>query len=458
MPGGLMQLIVTGAQDQYITASPEFSFYKAALKRHSNFSMESVRQTFLTKPVLESTSTSYTCRIGRVADLLGEVYLSFQLPNIYSDDKLRFQWISNLAYHMIDTYSVRVDTQLIDQGYGEWLDVWNELTMPIGKRSVHDRMIGNVQEFVSPQSLNVKVIIENNNVRYSYYPAATADSPSIRGRRFFVPLTFWFTRNPSLALPLVALQYQTVDITIEFKSVESLYQLYDEQTDTYISPANYREKYSNVPGLDVSIANFTAFGGNGPSSIDLDAYLECNFIYLDEAERRMIATTQLDFMVERVYRSQHDGVRGQATMDLVFSNPIKEVVWFTRRSDVRRYNTWSNFTATVAENSMAPILSTAKLMWNGLERFEEKPATYFNLIQPWQHHTASPREGVYAYSFAIFPEKHQPSGSFNASMVNKVQMYATTTDASLEVDFTIFGLYYNIFRVMGGRGDMVFAN
>lgn len=453
-----MQLIVTGAQDQYITASPEFSYFRSAIKRHSNFSMESVRQTFLTKPVLEPSTTSYTCRIGRVADLLGEIYLSFQLPDIYSDDKLRFQWIPNLAYHMINSYSVRVDTQLIDQGYGEWLDVWNELSMPVGKRTVHDKMIGNVEEFTSPKSLDLRVIIENNNLRYSYYPEATPSKPSIQGRRFFVPIPFWFSRNPALALPLVALQYQTVDITIEFKSVEQLYQLYDEQTDTYISPAYYREKYSSVPGLDVSIANFTAFGGNGPSSIDLDAYLECNFIFLDEAERRTISTKPMDFLVERVYRSTHEGVRGQGTLDLVFSNPIKEIIWFTRRSDVRKYNGWSNFTATVPENHMHPILATAKMMWNGLERFEEKPATYFNLIQPYQHHTASPREGVYAFSYSIFPEKHQPSGTFNASMINKIQMYVTTTDPALESDITVFGLYYNIFRVMGGRGDMVFAN
>lgn len=459
MAGGLMQLIAVGAQDQYMTASPEFSYFRAVIKRHSNFAMESVRQTFLTKPVLEASTTSYTCRIGRIADLLGEVYLSFQLPDIYSDDKFRFQWIPNLAYHMIESYSVRVDTQLIDQGYGEWLDVWNELSMQPGKRYAHDRMIGNVEEFTSPKSLDIRVIVENNSVRYSYYPEGTADTPSIQGRRFFVPLPFWFSRNPSLALPLVALQYQVVEITIEFKSIESLYQLYDERTDKYISPNAYRERYgSTTPGLNVSISNFTRFGGNGPSSVDLDAYLECNFIFLDEAERRTIASKSMDFLIERVYRSRHDGIRGQGTLDLVFSNPVKEIVWFTRRADVRTYNSWSNFTATIPENHVAPILSTAKFLWNGLERLEEKPSTYFNLIQPYQHHTASPREGVYAYSFAIFPEKHQPSGSFNASMVNKVQMYVTTTDPSNEYEMVVFGLYYNIFRVMGGRGDMVFAN
>lgn len=453
-----MQLIASGAQDQYITAGPEFSYFRTVFRKYSNFSMESVRQTFVTKPMLENSTTSYTCRIGRIADLLAEVYLSFQLPNIYSNDTFRFQWIKNLAYHMVDSYSVRVDTQLIDQGYGEWMDVWNELTLPLGKKYTNDRMIGNVDEFTSPKSLDLKVIIENNNLRYSYYPVATSSTPSIAGRRFFVPIPFWFSRNPALALPLVALQYQTVDITIEFKSVEQLYQLYDERADEYVSPSTYRERYSDVSNLDVSISQFTQYGGGGPSSIDLDAYLECNFIFLDESERKTVARTQMDFMIERVYRSHHDGVRGQGTLDLVFANPIKEVIWFTRRADVRKYNTWANFTATSSENVMFPIMSTAKMLWNGLDRFEAKPAAYFNLIQPYQYHTGSPREGVYAYSFSLFPEKLQPSGTFNASAVNKVQMYVTTTDPALESEFTIYGVYYNIFRVMGGRGDMVFAN
>ncbi len=453
-----MQLVASGAQDVYITGSPEFSYFRSVLRKYSNFSMESVRQTFITKPVLEASTTSYTCRIGRVADLLGEVYLSFQLPDIYSDDTLRFQWIKNLAYHMIDSYSVRVDTQLIDQGYGEWMDVWNELSLSTDKKYTRDRMIGNVEEFTSPKALDLKVIIENNNLKYSYYPAATSTTPSIASRRFFVPLPCWFSRNPALALPLVAMQYQTVDITIEFKSIEHLYQLYDEETDEYISPSTYRERYSHIANLDVSISRFTRFGGGGPSNVDLDAYLECNFIFLDESERRTIARNQQDFLIERVYRSYHDGVRGQGTLDLVFSNPIKEIVWFTRRADTRTYNNWANFTASVVENPMRPILATAKFLWNGLERIEEKPATYFNLIQPYQHHTGSPREGIYAYSYAIFPEKHQPSGTFNASAVNKMQMYVTTTGTVDECEFTVFGLYYNIFRVMGGRGDMVFAN
>ncbi len=458
MPGGLLQLVATGIQDQYVTSANEISFWKQTFRRPTNFSMESVRQTFLTKPVLDNNGrTSFTCRVGRVADLLSNVYFSFQLPDIYSDNTYRFQWIKNVAQYMIYSYSIRVDTTLVDQGYGEWMDVWNDLTMTSSQKAVFDRMTGNVLEFTNPVALQPKVIIENNQISYVYYPVASSTQPSIRGRRFFVPLPFWFTKNPSLAFPLVALQYQNVDITLELRSIEELYQIYDSVTNKYYSPQGYR----SLPGKSnavVSIDRFTAFGGNGPRTIDLDAYLECNFVFLDEHERRVVGTQGLDYTIERIYRSEHDGVRSNATLDLVLSNPVKELVFITRRSDSHLYNTWANLTAGNPEDTTRPILQSAKLLWNGLERFEEKPAAYFNQIQSIQYHTGSPREGIYPYSFALYPEKTVPSGQFNASKVNRVQLYVTTTDNTEEYVFIVYAVYWNVFRVMAGSGAMVFAN
>jgi hypothetical protein len=457
MPGGILQLVAVGSQDQYITGAPEMSYFKAVYKRHTNFSMESVKQTFLTKPTLDSSTSTVVCKIGRVADLLGEVYLSFKLPDIYSSDKYRFKWIKHVAQYMVYSYAVRIDTQLIDQGYGEWIDIWNELTLPPGKKVAYDRMTGNVQSMFSPISNKPKAIIENNRIRYTYYPDSTAApfTPSIKGRRIILPLPFWFTRNPALALPLVALQYQTIEVVLELRSVEDLYQLYDERNDTYVSPSRYRELYAD----NVAIGKFLNPAGTASNVIDIDAYLECNYIFLDENERRVFATSSMDYLIERVYRNETGGITRQSLIDMYVSNPIKEFVWITRRSDINRTNEWSNLTATIPDNSEFPILKTAKVIWNGLDRIDEKPFEYFNMIQPYQHHSNGPRQGIYCYSFAIYPEKWQPSGSFNASTINRIQMYVTLDDTtSMEYTVTIYSIYYNVFRVMGGSGAMAFAN
>lgn len=479
MAGGVMQLVAVGAQDQFISGSPEISYFKMVYKRHTNFSMESVRQTFSTKPTLDVPRNTFVCRINRVADLLQEVYLSVEIPNIYSSDKFRFRWVENLANYMIYSCAVRIDTQLIDQSWGEWMDVWNELSLSTDKKTAYDKLTGNVEEFVNPKRLDPYVIIDNNNISYSSYPIGgrTIENPSIKGRRLFIPLPFWFTKNPGLALPLIALQYQNIDITIEFRGIEELYQLFDIETGLYISPDEYRRKYLNlniakynedfisgVENNDVGVQRFLVPLGADYSSlnsyIDIDAYLECNYIFLDESERKSMAAQSHDYLIERVYRIDREGVINQGTIDLVLQNPVKEIVWITRRGDAAKYNSWGNFTNSLIKLPNYPILKTAKILWNGMERFEEKGPEYFNYIQPFQYHTRCPKDGIYVYSFALYPEKPQPSGTFNASTINKIQMYVTTNPVlgDYEYEFIFYSVYYNVFRVMSGSGGMVFAN
>lgn len=466
MPGGLMQLVARGQQDIYLTGSPTMSYFQLVYKKHTNFAMESVRQTFLTKPVLDTNAnTISTCRIGRVADLLQEIYLSFELPAIYSDGNLRFRWIDKVANYMIQSASVRIDTNLIDIQYGEWMDVWNELSLPTGKREAYDKMTGNTYEFTNPTALNNRIVITNNWLDYSYYPdyQTMGGAPSIPSRRFSVPLNFWFSKNPGLALPLIAIQYQNVEVSIEFRPIEHLYQVYDTQTGRYYSPAKYKALYPNN-SAKVSIGNFLVPGGGGSNGLlDIDAYLECNFIFLDDDERREMAANSMDYLVDRVYRVETGGLTTVGVMDLVINNNIREIVWLLRRNDVVDYNEWTNFTYNMPADpsqTTQPILKTAKVMFNGLDRIEEKDYVYFNQIQPYQHHSNSPRTGIQAYSFCIYPEKHQPSGSFNASMISKIQLYLTMnqpTDPDIEYEVVAYATYYNVFRCMGGMASMVFV-
>lgn len=467
MPGGLIQLVARGQQDIYLTGSPTISYFQTIYKKHTNFAMESVKQTFLTKPSLDKINhTISTCRIGRVADLLYDVYLSFQLPAIYSDGNLRFRWINKVANYMIYSASVRIDTNVIDIQYGEWLDIWNELTLTKSKTDAYNKMTGNTYDMTNPTSLNNRIVITNNWLDYSYYPAYSVVNgnaiPSIPSKRLYVPLNFWFTRNPGLALPLVAIQYQTVDISIEFRGIEELYQVYDELSGKYYSPAKYRAIYPSGP--DVSINAFIVPGGGGDQAlIDIDSYLECNYVFLDDDERRQMAANPMDYLVDRVYRVENGGYKTVGVMDLAINNSIKEIIWRLQRNDVVDYNEWTNFTYTMPGDPSQPIqniLKEAKIMFNGMDRIEFKDYKYFNELQPYQHHTNTPRDGIYVYSFGIYPEKYQPSGAFNASMINKTQLYLTMNEPdnqNVEYNVVSYCTYYNVFRIMAGMANMVFV-
>ena len=411
--------------------------------------METIRQTFLSKPVLSASTTSVTCRIGRVADMLGQVYFTFQLPDIYANENLQFRWIKNIGEYMIYSYSVRLDTQLIDQGWGEWMSVWNELTGAQDKSTTYNSMIGNTEDIYNPVSKVPRVVVRNNRISYVQYPTATPGNPSIKGRKLMVPLPFWFSRNTAMALPIIALQYQYIEITLELRNIEELYQIYDATHNMWVSPTRYRQLYN----VDVSISRFLNIEGNGPTQIDIDGALECNFIFLDNAERSMIASQQLDLLVERVYRTEKGGVEANNIIDMYISNPVKEFIWVARKATTHNTNDWTNYT-----DDGSPIMRTAKIIWNGLDRIEEKDEWYYNKIQPYQHHNNNAPPGVYCYSFALHPEKWQPSGSFNASAINKIQLYVTTNKMITDYSFVVYSLYYNVFRIIGGNGGMVFAN
>lgn len=466
MAGGIIQLVATGSQDTYITGNPDFTYFAMVFKRHTNFAMESIQLAFDTKPTLGTSAGTFTCTIGRYADLMKEVYLTFTLPDIYSDDVVQFQWIKNVANYMIDSYTINVDQQAIDTQYGEWMDIWNELTLPPAKRDTYNRMMGNVEEFVAPKALDDIAIIKSNWLTYSYYPNADPSTPSVPGRRFYLPLNFWFCKTPALAFPLVALQYNVVTINITFNPMHELYQVFDRTLGLYVSPAYFQSRHANVPndplaGQDVSIGRFMSPNQVGAPAVsyDLQAYLEVNYIYLDTPEQFAVASQPQDFLIERLDQYEPGEFMGTANISLPLHNPVKEMVWITRRADIGLYNDWCNFTNSVPEDRTKPILASGHLMFNGVDRFADKPADFFNLLQPFQYHTASPRQGIYCYSFALFPEKPTPSGSANMSMINDVTLSLTFNAplAAYKFEVVIYSVSINIFRVMAGTGSVVFA-
>jgi len=485
MPGGLMQLLTVGAQDQYLTVSPEKSYFKQVYKRPTNFSTQSVKTTFSSTPLVNPSSrVQYKCQVPRVGDMLGTVYLSLTLPDIFVANTQQivngkpvgqpiFRWIPKLGNYLVYTYSLIGDTQLLDQRWGEMDEVYTSLAIPTDKQKGLANMLGDLPSFQNPESATPYITLKNNRITYSKFPYSTSSAtPSISGRQIYIPLNFWFTKSPDLYLPLVALQYQTININIEMRMLEELFQLYDPINNIYVSPATYRNLYDSWTIADYLQynPNTTSIGNNGNNSLDLSPYLECNYIFLDTPERTFIATNSFDCLVENVYRTEVSGITNVYTIDLPISNPVKEIVWITRRSDIFNYNDWANYTATIPENLNNSVLNTAKFIWNGIDRFDEKNAEYFNLIQPYEYHTNTPRQGIYSFSFALYPEKTEPSGSYNASVIDKSQLYLTlnkysaTTNPSIngpdQTEYTVivYSIYYNIFRVMSGTGAMVFAN
>jgi hypothetical protein len=470
MGGGLLQLIAVGQIDQYLSVNPELSFYQYVYKRHSPFAMESRQLTFETNPILSAgvISNNYKCEIVRYGDLLGELYFCFTLPDIYSSDKYRFRWIPNIGHVYVKKASVFIDDSiLLDQTTGDWMTIWNELIGLCEDR--YDKLIGNVPEMQGPK-LNVpKVSIKNNKFIYYYYPESSKESniPSIQNRKIIVPLKFWFTKNPSLALPLLRLQLSKISLRIDIDSSESLYQVWSPNLNRYISPSYYNELYND----NITINTFT-------KNISLEPYIEANYIFLGDDERNtLFMKSKISYMVEQLsintVQSISSTTNASHSVNIMVNNPTKEIIWTLRRDDYLKYNDFNNYSPSIPENSDS-ILEKAVIKFNNNDRFQEKNAEYFNMIQPYQHHSRVPKNGIYTYSFAIYPEKEFISGYYNAALVktnlllytkniynndsiNKLLASMGKEGYNFNYLINVYSINYNIFEIMGGQAGMKFT-
>ena len=432
MGGGITQLVLRGQMDSYINLNPCINYYKYVYNKHVNFSMENKNVIPENNSSINLTNIAttkdilMTFNIKRYGDLLSNMYLTFNLPDIYSTDIHRFRWVNNVGHNFINTAVIRVEGSIIDEIYGEWMNIWNELTNKDGVE--YNKLIGNIPEYINPNNNNTRYVIRNNILYNKVYPSVEkdtedADNPSIKGRTLQVPLNFWFTRNPSLALPLYKIQNQEIKVDIRINDIEKLYQVWSDTLKLYVSPVFYNTIYSKgaTPGSSSTSINITNF-------IKKPSYIQCsldvNYVFLDSDYRSRSLRDEgvVKYVVDYVKRQTYPALNitsygGNYTLTNSY-NHIKEIIWVLRRSDLpERFNIHDNYTASHKYNETMGILEGAQIKWADTIIREDQKAYYYNNIQPYQYHTNVPRTGIYSYSFSLFPEKIMSAGSYNNQMI-----------------------------------------
>ena len=276
----------------------------------------------------------------------------------------------------------------------------------------------------------------------------------------YVPLTFWFCNNVGLALPLIALQYHEVKINIELASLTEISYSDSETTITDITG----ETVSSIVDVaadpvtlaapatgtlaDISVAP----SGSPVSRVELWA----DYIYLDVDERKRFAQVSHEYLIDQLQFVGSSSIQANATRHsntLTFNHPVKELLWvFKSAANSNKVGLW-------LPHSAAPI-SSVEMKLNGHDRFSPREGKYFNLIQPFQHHTACPpvNGGLYVYSFALKPEEHQPSGTCNFSRIDNAQLNFTGTFPGTSSICKVFATNYNILRVISGMGGLAYSS
>jgi len=436
--GVLAQLVKTkeSSRSVYLIKNPEISYFKFAYKRHTNFSMQTIKLTFNTNPVLNKDNIKFRCPINKNgANIITDLYFRYQLPDIYSNDKYKFRWVPNFGSLLIKRADFWVNNRIIDTITGEWLVISSELTDKV--KDNFNRLTGNLSSYSIPK-MDIPVITINNNRYNSSYPNGNKDlnQPSMKGREIIVPLSFNFTKNPALGLLLTkinSIEGATNNIYIEIilEDIENLYQVYSSDLNLYVSPGFYNElNPNNTISFDTFVLNK-----------EINAYLEVNYTYLDENElQEFQITPQIDIIIEKIITSTEyavtPGVDLVNKITLMRANThVKEIIWTLKRDDYYRFNNHTNYTNSIIENDNKPIMNKAKIMFNNtIERVFENDGNFFNIIQPFKHHTSVPKQGIYCYSYALFPEKYQLSGSIDCGNIETTLYIFTNNQDNSELN------------------------
>jgi hypothetical protein len=529
MGGGLMQLVAYGAQDVYLTGNPQITFWKVTYRRHTNFSMESIEQTFNGQA---DFGRRVTCTISRNGDLAYRTYLQVTLPEINQDMKntssvgVFARWLDFPGEQMISQVEVEIGGQRIDRQYGDWMHLWNQLTLSKEQERGYFKMIGNTTQLTfitDPSFSSVDGPCSSNAPTQVCEPRNALPETTL-----YVPFQFWYCRNPGLALPLIALQYHEVKINLDIRPIdECLWAV-----STLVA--------SNGNSLRVTSAYNQSL---------VAASLYVDYVFLDTDERRRMAQNPHEYLIEQLQFTGDESVGSSSNkIKLNFNHPCKELVFvvqpdanvdycasltggttlfrtlgaqpfnytdgvdalpnsimaFGGRNEVTQGDFISSsglffdpgaFDVTAAAglgwngaNEYQPFAAgggssgtsgvsdagtfvltetsldlhcwgqnpvvTAKLQLNGQDRFSEREGSYFSLVQPYQHHTRAPDEGINVYSFALRPEEHQPSGSCNFSRIDNATLQLVLSNATVQGTNTakvrVYAVNYNVLRVMSG--------
>jgi hypothetical protein len=455
-----MQLVAYGAQDVYLTGNPKVTFFQAVYKRHTNFAMELIQQTTNGSP---ASSGRVSVTIARNGDLVGNMHVALTptATALTSNNTSGFDtnWVAERAIAAVE---LTIGGQRIDKHYQTWWRLYAEVFL-------------------------------NESDKYAWGKMTTAANPTATGTtalspsKVYLPLLFFFNRNPGLYLPLIALQYHEVRLDFDLTAYYASY-----------------------------------FGTSNPFEV------WANYVYLDTEERRRFAQKGHEYLIEQVQHTGGDQLDATSTntqlVRLSFNHPVKELIWcYTNPNGTAtaQLNAMWNFCTTTgnvnvtsnvltmqaSNNYIMPnvtgvpqLISTTgvtgaslglgaatgfsgnaywveqgtpvfaspgvevgplnqfKVILNGQDRFKEQYGNYFNQVQPFYHHTGTPYPGIYVYSFALQPEEHQPTGTCNFSRIDNAQVSVVlkaTNQATLQ---KLFAVNYNILRIQSGMGGLAFSN
>ena len=505
MGGGLIQLIAYGFDDMYLTYEPQITFFKVVYRRHTNFSTEQIPQYFINTPNFGKIST---CIISRNADLVGNINLVITLPKVRfadSNSKLLFAWVKRIGFSLIKKIELEINGNVIDTHYGEWLSIWSELTGEInGEHSKSiNTMIGNVPNMtnftnskdeyllyiplqfwfcrgagltlpiVALQNSDVKINVEFEDPDKCYMLGPSHYIQCNDSIVNFIPFEYIEqningTINAGIFInfdiPTKRLYYYKVSAGKLLSTVDDIPYPIIGKTSQYITYGNIKSTSLTYPSPPIRNLNF------------VQCFLLVDYYFLDDDERMRFAQSKHDYLIEQLYYTPNINLNsGSANTQIIVEHPCKLMAWVTQMNYIQNAKDYYNYTNSyqhkILEDTSYPnvnvgdpinksLITSETILLNGNERLSLRNSLYFDKIQKYQYTRFETLTGINMYSFAAFPFMTQPSGSFNASQIDNIQIQlklSSIISPTNQATFRCYCLCLNVLRIVNGLAALVFT-
>ena len=482
MGGGIIQLFAIGKQDRPLIGNPQITFFKQMYKRYTNFGVEQIKQYFTGSINL---GQRIRCKIQRKGDLINKMYVVF---DICKSDCLQHIPIRKLGLKLIEYIDIEIGGQLIDRHYGEWLDVWSQLSHTYAE-------------------YQMTKILMCDSERINIF-----NTPS---NKIYVPLYFWFNQDPGLALPLLALQFHEVNIYLKLRPASQIFYFpntkyglprkdtrtidtlscgVDTETKGCGSGCSsffdvFYDKYGPTSSADACSCSPDP-KGSGTSSkntwvkksikdndiIFNGIYLVCDYIFLSAEERRLFINKPIEYLITQVQCTgkitlpapicgDGDTQKSPNTeMILNFNYPVKEIYWCI-------YPTFFDNSYIYKNMDLSNTMIKGEIFVNNTRYHNITDYNYFSIVQPYQYHQCggligtglgiNTNGGFYTYSFSLDPETKQPNGTLNFSKINDCVLNFNYQKSNIKYTsinepfvFLGFALSYNILKIYDGMGKL----
>jgi hypothetical protein len=513
MTGGLIQLVAQGYQNIFLTSDPQITFFKIVYRRHTNFTREEVQQNFIESPKFGNRAT---CVLGKRGDFVGNTCLVLTIPKIKkffietnTEDKIsKIAWIKKIGFGIIKHIQIEIGGKIIDRQYGEWLNIWHELFSPKSHLDSLNKMIGNVPELTDLSNgkdeytlyiplkfwfcTNIGSSIPIICLQYSDVKISVEFS-SIDDCYVLTPTHYIQTFNDFVNLKEFDYIEQTVDgetavglfcyfdimtkrlyykkaSNFDFKSITSTsVSISDQTTDIFNTTRNFKYFIKNMDNSCFVMPKINSTPNlylNPHTFVDaleiVKAFLLVDYYYVDLDERRRMLMTKFDYLIEQTDFIDDQIVESSnRTVNINFLHPVKYVAWVLQHNYLKNKpnNDKFNYTDSYIQKNGKSLIKSETILLNGQERVSKRSYQYFNHVQAYQHFFSQPSEGINLFSFCLHPNKLQPSGACNMSVIDIIQIDLSNSN-SVKIKNTAnlrtYGVNYNILRIINGLGGLVF--